>query len=197
MMWVQKLSLRKGAFLFQNEVAMTQINHSELCNLYAIRQNNLRAWETGLFQAAVVLATDFRSAMSAPESYQDQSTHLSKPYVDLLNFLDVEKKFNRLMRDGDINEQGILRVNLALTLEIEPNSYPKSRFTFPIGIQFSKGSVQYCFWDSRTDQRGEGSSWTDDRTKFVGLILERCKEYLLHDPKDGFGPKSNFGFLQT
>jgi len=183
--------------LFYIGVSKMATSHSDLCNLYVAQQHKYSLWRAALFDSAVKLANQFGKAIEAPESYQDLTTNRSRPYVSLVNFTDAEKPFSRHFKDDDINEQGVLRVKLCLVLETGPNSFPKSRFLFPIGIQFLKGVGQYCFWDSATEEMSEGASWASDLDRFIGLIQQRCAEFFAHDPMDGFGSRSNFGFLQS
>jgi hypothetical protein len=173
---------------------MSQKNHAELCNLHVIQQTKFRAWQEALFVTAVNLHDAVKTAISAPEFFRDISTGEDRPYVGLTK-LRSGKRLSRVFEENDISDQGVLRLKLSVTLEKEPNAFPKTSVWFAVGIQFTQGTAHYCIWDADSDDIRSDGLWTSDLGRFVMNLQERITGYLSFDPMDGLGSRPSFGFL--
>jgi hypothetical protein len=102
---------------------------------YRASQEAYREYSRNSFDAAQQLAHGFREYIGAPETYTDPEDETHRPYVRLLSFqlpegvpvaVRPESHADILTREPD----GFWRFALSLTLDRDPESFPKQQLAF-------------------------------------------------------------------
>ena len=94
-----------------------------------------------------------------------------------------------------VTDDGAVYFGISIILDDAPHTYPKNGHYFSIAVRYSRGVIQYSFWDGETLEQFEGERWTDDGEGFAQEIVKRLLSTLSSDPKDGVRERGPIGFV--
>ena len=162
----------------------------ELRAAYRASQDTYRNYAGDCLRVAHQLADEFRAYIGAPETYTDPDDETRRPYVRLLAFqlqddtpvaVQPQSQADILARDPD----GFWRFALSLTLERDPDSFPKQSIAFFLrlkvrGAEWHVQLLDHEFLDHRFEPPGDA-----EKRDLFGHMVDMVTRVLEAKPWEG------------
>ena len=170
------------------------MKYAELNDLWNAQEDRLLEWRNALREQAVRLRNELVVAIEAPPDWSDPATGENRKYVDLLYLPPPEAgRVKGQVPDEAITDNGEMIFSVSFVFEASETSPAREVLYVPVALHFSKGAPQYAFWNmERAEVDGE---WESEPSKFIGVLLERVKNYVSSDPFIGFVGRTTIGFV--
>lgn len=172
------------------------MNYSELQQLWIQQRDAFQNWRLGLGRLVHQLRTEVENSLDLPsEKWKEYKTGMERPYVDVIDLHDQKNKMVVVFSDPSYSENGELHCGIQITMEHEPNSFPKTCYYVPVVVKFVNREGQYNFWDSQREEAESSAKWETDYKVFAKAIIKRMEDHFKFDPFMGAPEKSSIGFV--
>ena len=171
------------------------MKYEDLNRLWQEQRRKDQEWHHNLVRTSVSLRDSVFALLAPPhETWQEFNSKMPQRYVEVVHFYGLDKPKRGHIGELSAATGGILIFGIGITFDNGLDSYPKNDIYVPVASKFITGSPLYSFFDR--DKDAPDGDWTMGADSFAGKVLKRYKDYLSHDPNQGFETRAKFGFVQ-